>query len=506
MKDTIFGKVVAALMSLVMFVMAVLTPRLATAQTFDALWMPRTVSQYTKVTVPAEKWRQLIRVKKTLVTDLFSYEYRDGERWLTLGQEDAALVPGLTADKMSTLMQLPKREATMIFARYVPQENQLVINAVRVEEGRDGYMYLLETYFTPYSGENWAASRAFLTADERQDIYRAGRNPFEAFKGTDRTDPKFMRIGWDGAMVAVGLAMKHFRSMYSVISVQNLRMAQKVESSGSFLRKKTTIKIDGYAQPTWFIGLPTTVQNWGTAAAICVVPMATSTDPDTGETIGQSCPDEKLVAFSGVSFDQWDGGMLPGAEEHIYHWQETKRGFTVLFFTALVMAAAFFVGPQIYAAVQTGGFAGGAAVGSAVEIGGGAAALYSGAAYAGGTLLTTSGPASLTSVKQGMFGTVGDGTRFNTGPTSQQTKEASAELTRRHVDPQFDIGATCGGTNRLCSTQTMIERVSPDPVKVRFGGEQQRLREDFRVCRDKGLKGQALRDCVRPPKATVEVP
>jgi hypothetical protein len=61
----------------------------------------------------------------------------------------------------------------------------------------------------------------------------------------------------------------------------------------------------------------------------------------------RNCPDDKLIAFAGVSFDQWNGGTMPSDPEHIYHWQQTKSGFTVMFFTLLVMAAAFVVGPEI---------------------------------------------------------------------------------------------------------------------------------------------------------------
>jgi hypothetical protein len=63
----------------------------------------------------------------------------------------------------------------MVFARYVPQQSELVINAVKIEEGRDGF----EPYqtYSPYHGERWAYSRAFLTDAEMADTSRSGRNP-----------------------------------------------------------------------------------------------------------------------------------------------------------------------------------------------------------------------------------------------------------------------------------------------------------------------------------------
>jgi hypothetical protein len=35
----------------------------------------------------------MVRVKKAKVDQLYSYEYRSGERWLTLNREDAATIP-----------------------------------------------------------------------------------------------------------------------------------------------------------------------------------------------------------------------------------------------------------------------------------------------------------------------------------------------------------------------------------------------------------------------------
>lgn len=486
-----------------MYVMAILSPAEATAQEFNAVWMSRPVSQTTSVVVPSAQWTPMLRVKKEQVEQLNSYQYRSGDRWVTLSREDAALVPNLSAAQMSAVMRIPKRNAVMLFGRYVPQSAEMVINAIKIEESRDGYMNVYQTYFTPYHGEHWSLSRAFLTDAESADVSRAGRNPFESFKAPDRKDPRFINIGFDGASVALGLAQKYFRTPYSVMSVQNLRMAQSVTKSGSFLRKKTTIKVDGYAQPSWFIGLPSTVQTWGTAAAICVVPTGTTTNPHTGVGQGPSCPDQKLVAFSGVTFDEWKGKMMPDAEEHIYHWEQTKSGFTVLFFMILVMVAAFFVGPAIFAAMSSGGAVG---AGAAATITGAEAAAWAGAAYAGGSLATSSGPSSLTTTKDGIFGGIGDGKLSAGDPGSDQAREATAVLLKRHIKSGFDPNGVCGDNSTLCSTQTGMSDITPDPSKVVFGKDQQTLREQERYCKMIGLTGTDLQNCIVPVNAPVDVP
>lgn len=496
---------VALGMASIMLVTNLANPGLASAQQFDALWMKRSVSDHVQLVVPSAQWRLMMRVKKSQVDQLSSYEYRAGERWMTLQREEVATIPGLTSDKISSVMRLPRRDATMVFARYVPQQAQLVIDAIKVEEERGGWMAVYHTYFSPYHGEHWAFSRAFLTdAEARADLNRAGRNPFEAFKPSDRTDPTFVNIGWDGAMVAVGLAMKYFHTAYSVMSVQNLRMAQSVTSHGSFLHKTTTIKVDGYADPVWFIGLPSTMQSWGTTAAICVVPAATQTDPNTGRLTGTGCPDPKLVATAGVSFDQWTGGTMPMAEEHIFHWEKSQSGFTVAFFTLAVMAAAFFVGPELYAAATNAG-AGLTEVGA---ISGTQAALAAGGAYAGGSLLLTSGPTSISDVQSGVFGSIGDGTRAVTDPGSQQVRDATAILVQRHLDTSFDPNGSCSDQGTLCSTQAGMANITPDPSKVVFRGDQEALRARARYCSQvlHQKDGDAFNACVASRTAPIDVP
>lgn len=492
---------ISIIMTIVMMVTSLLTPGLATAEEFRALWMSRPVSQTTSVVVPSEQWTPMLRVKKTNIDQLSSYEYRSGERWLTLSREEAALVPNLKAAEMSTIMRIPRKNVVMIFGRYVPQSAELVIDAIKVEESRDGYMNVYHTYFTPYHGEHWKLSRAYLTDAESADVSRAGRNPFESFKAPDRTDPRFINIGFDAASVALGLAQKRFRTPFSVLSVQNLRMNQSVTKSGSFLRKKTTIKVDGYAQPSWFIGMPSTLQTWGTSAAICVIPTAMTTDPKTGLNQGAGCSDEKLVAFAGVTFDEWKGKMMPEAEEHIYHWEQTKGGFTVLFFTILIMVAAFFVGPAAFAAASGSGFGGAA-------IGGLEAALTAGAAYAGGSLVTSSGPSSMTDVKRGIFGGIGDGRLNASDPGSQQAKDATAILTKRHIDVGFTLNSTCSDDGALCSTQKGMNNITPNPNQVVFTGDQKMLRQQALYCsRVLGVtSGDEFNACVVPSRPPVDIP
>lgn len=494
-------RIIAVMLQVFLALSSISWPAHATAaDLFKARWVKRPISNFTSVTAPAELWSPVVRAKKSASSESFSVEYMDGERWITAGREEVALIPGMTSAQLSSLITAPPRGVAFIFARYVPKDARLTINAIKVEEGTDGYITVYQTYFSPYHGEHWAASRAFLTEVERRELNRAGRNPFTNFLPAEKDDPSFRNIGWDAAMVSIGLAMQYHRAAFSILNVENLRLASGSRKSGGFLKKKVTVYVDGYAVPSWFIGLPSTVQTWGTSAAICVVKTTPQVDPHTGQPMRDpatgkpsrgDCPDPALVAYSGVSFDEWKGGSFPIDEEHIYHWEKTNSGFTVIFFTILVMVAAFFVGPEIYAALQSGGAIGG-------TITGGQAALAAGVAYAGGTLLTTSGPASLTSIKQGVFGTVGDGTYQSAAGGSDQEREATRILVERHVEAPLD--------NLLQSPKAGLTAAMPDPSKAVFGSGQKRLRDQDRYCKQKGLRGDALRQCIVPPQPPIEIP
>lgn len=229
------------------------------------------------------------------------------------------------------------------------------------------------------------------------------------------------------------------------------------------------------------------------------------TDPNTGKPAGAGCPDPDLVALAGVSFDEINGGAMPSRDEHIYHWQTTQGGFTVLFFTAVIMAAAFFVGPEVYAAIAEGGYA-------SVGISGAEAASYVGSAYAGGTLLTTGRPASLTDVKNGVFGAVGDGTRGVANASSQLQKEAGEVLAKRHVRSTYTLGRSCDSNEALCTTQEGLNASTPDPGHLsEFEGasEQKSLRAMLRYCMQL-LKlpatAPSVQACAVPPNPPVALP
>lgn len=196
---------------------------------------------------------------------------------------------------------------------------------------------------------------------------------------------------------------------------------------------------------------------------------------------------------------------MPEAEEHIYHWEQTKSGFTVLFFMVTVMVAAFFAGPSIFAALQGGGsaIAGGLAP---AAISGGEAALYAGAAYAGGSLATSSGPSSLTTTKDGIFGGIGDGKLTAGDPGSDQARDATKVLLKRHIQAEFDAYGTCAEDRTLCSTQAGMTGITPNPSSVVFGKDQQTIRTQEQYCKKLGLTGSILQNCIVPQSAPVDIP
>ncbi len=302
-------------------------------------WQTVRVSLFSEVAFPLDNWREVAYLAPSRDRpEAFDLRMIDGEKWITLGREEVGML-GLSSDQISDLGRRFQGAAPIVFARYSPENAQLRVNVVKMERGVDGAVRVFIADFTPHHGERWRwMNRHYLTASEELDASRPGRNPFLAFLASPQpedystrycqdpdfrssplcTDPIFYRISWAGAQVAVGHAMRHYKAPIAFIAVPENRFTQRVTRSGGALRKKVKYEIDGYSKPRWYVALPKELQPRGTHAQICVLPGASS------------CPDPRLVATSGVLVEEWKGGTMPANEDHIYHWEQTKKGWTVL--------------------------------------------------------------------------------------------------------------------------------------------------------------------------------
>jgi hypothetical protein len=466
---------------------------------FAAQWIPYRLSALTTVSYPRDSWQLLGEVARSSAGG-FDIRMIQGERWITLGREEAGTL-GLSSDQISQVIHAFPRNGTHVFARYSPENAQLRITVNKVERHRDGRIRTYIADFTPHHGARWAAARQYLTDAERADVNRAGYNPFASFRG-DATDPVFYHINWAAAQVAVGHAMRHHGAFAGLIAIAETRFDTRTEESGNIFRKKVKTIVEGYAKPRWYVALPVDVQTYGTSSMICVMPGATA------------CDAWEHVAVSGVAVAEWQGGNMPAPEDLLYHWDQTRSSFTVFTF-ALITAALFFTGAWALGLEFTLGGAGASVAANAglgaaegFTIGAGTIGAAAGVSYAAGsTVLGGGGP--ITSVQDGYLGATGNGVFTAPAPTSEHAAAMAQRLRDRHINTPMNSGLT--GTTRLyqgnCAEGWTIERCRQSGLDP---GILQRpdayaefntvlsLQQSYQRCRAQGLSGVELKKCAAP--------
>ena len=244
-----------------------------------------------------------------------------------------AQVLGLPSDMITQAVSMFAGSPPLVVARYNQSSALLKIDVIRTVKSPSGDYTVYMSSFGPEQGEMWKVARAFLSSTEYASESTAGINPFEVFKGAD---DNFHNISFEGAQVAVGHAMRHYGTDKGIIVGVTPRMSQEQKKSGNMFRKKITTIIKGFAKPEWYLaGLPSAIPD-GVSAAICVA----NEDP---------CQKHHIAA-SGIAVKQYVGGNMPGQEDQLYHWQQTKSGFTFLTFAIF----AFFLSFAAFSLTGTG--------------------------------------------------------------------------------------------------------------------------------------------------------
>lgn len=491
-----FLRAVARLVAVILATSSILIPGEAAAAAWaehaarSTVWMPIRASNITTVDVPRDNWTPIAEMDYSGRTGS-DIRMIDGERWITLGRDEAGRL-GLSGDQVSDLLLRAPSVGAIVFARYSPENAELRISMVKVERGFDGKIRTYLGDYTPHHGESFKAYRNYLTADEKHDVYRAGYNPFEPFKG-DRRDPIFHDINWAGAQVAVGHAMRANRAVVAFIAVPQTRFAQSQSCSGGLLRKKCTYTVDGYAKPRWFVALPEKLQPNGTAAQICVVRFADG-----------SCDDIEHVATSGVTVAEWSGGNMPAAEDLLYHWETTKKSWTVLAF-AVFTGVLFGLGwagglNSLFGAATAEGVATGV---TAVQAGAIAGATYG----IGSTVLGSGG--SLTQAQSGWLGSTGDGSMARPDAGGEHGAGLAAAIHERHIVAPENAGLTgavqlykgnCaeGYTVQQCRDAGLDPGNIPRPDSYAEYNHVLATQEAYARCYALGYRDEALRQCAAP--------
>jgi hypothetical protein len=239
----------------------------------------------------------------------------------------SAIANGLSAKTVPQLSQLLAGTAPTIFAKYSATEAQLTIDIVKTERSiisndrttRENKVRLYTARFTPAGGEIYA----------RHKLY-GGNNPFARFTGNG--DGVFHNISWQGALVAIGHAMKQSNAAWAVVADLHQKVNRWDEDCGNLLRSCTEYHFQGQGWADWYIALPSDLTATGISAAICATDQA-------------PCPTDKAV-LAGISLLQVKpGGTFSTAESELFHDTKKVSGLSVLAGIALSFAIGYIVGP-----------------------------------------------------------------------------------------------------------------------------------------------------------------
>lgn len=395
-----------------------------------------------------------------------------GDHWITLGQETVGTL-GISSQQISNAMRSFPRTSAYVFAQYSPANATGRITVEKVEKLPNGVLQVYQSNFTPWSGEWWKAQGKFRTPSEVASN-AIGYNPFEAFKGA-QTDPLFHNVAWSGMLVAVGLAMRHYRANVAYIAAAHPIVTPLIITSGGLLTTTTTTTLQGYVYPRWYVATP--------MAAVGVLPGMDASFCVRNLT---SCDAPEHVVDAGISASPWKGGNMPSTQDLIYSYQTSQTSWTVLAFTILIT-------------VFTAGFGD----------------ILIPAAYA--TLNTVLGPGGpVTQGKNGMFGSVETGSTAAQAASGPVQAQMMQNVETRFMANPMGQGGTITATDALydgshtanpCQdgltvAQCLSQGLDPGTIwrpdsYVEYNNTAE-MRQRYNNCVQQGLSGAAARQCAAP--------
>jgi len=306
-----------------------------------------------------------------------------GNEAIQLANRSAAAL-GLNASDVASVVTLFPANVPYVFARYNPLDQTLRIDIFKLEKtvtANTPTAGLYRATFTPANGDFWKASRSYIHPDAYKAGNTPGVNPFAYFVGSDEY---FHNIGLGGARVAIGHAMRYAGAPFAVLQVAETRMGTETRKSGNAFRKKVTTIVNGFAKPHWFIAQPASFMQRSTT-----LPMDTFCAPDPTR---ESCAAYE-TATSGVSFEEFDGGMLSNAEDKWELDRQTKSGWGFLALLVILPVASF----ALVAIAPALGLAAGAAAGAGAI--GPAAGLFGNLLVSGGLLTGITSTAAMAAIE-----------------------------------------------------------------------------------------------------------
>ncbi len=340
---------------------------------FVSKWIKVRTTNTSNVYIPAGNWVDIGRVRGA-GSSTPKMEMIKGQKWITLARDEVGML-GLSSGQVADVVKQFPGRTMQVFARYSPENSQLRVALIRMEQRPDGFVYVSKGDWTPHHGEFYKAYRNFLTPTEKADPNQIGYNPFQSFRG-DNTDPVFYNISFSAALVAIGLAMRLNQAGAAWLAVSSSRLDVQTHESGNIFRKTVTTTVDGKTSPVWyFVSAPELQPYGGASGQICASPAHVI--PKSGGGSGDTtCDASEHFVQAGVVASQWSGGNMPSQEDTVYHWETSNSSLSVFSYVVITFllfwagGAAIAAGAGDSATAGAAAAAGGTSTGSSALIGG----------------------------------------------------------------------------------------------------------------------------------------
>ena len=371
----------------------------------------------------------------------------------------AAQMVGLSSSQIAQLSSTLPAQSTVVYGRFSPINGLMDVEALRVS--RVGHtVTLARSKFTPYMGNRWAASKTYMTADEKTGNPGPGPNPFACYEGGDGEFHNVPMTGTPQAFAILGVAARHYNAQIAYLNEAFFDYKVWSTTSHHLFTTTTTIHHQGNEKPIWYVGLPPAMVDQN-APGLMYTGMAICLEGST------TCSAQEHLVKSGLAWQNWTdtGGNLPSQELTVHEFDESHTGLNMLVFAIIITVVSYgaFAGYALAAGtalstasggalaslVTSGLTAAGVTGATALGLGVGLGAALDGLAYLGIAMAVQgSGPLSTDTFLGGVVGT---------DSTSKWTAQDQYEPYFQQVESDF-VTAPPGQDNSVANSNGVFQQ------------------------------------------------
>jgi hypothetical protein len=257
----------------------------------------------------------------------------------------AAAQYGLTSSQIANIVKTLPSQSIIVFGRVSPLSGLMDVTAIRLI--RQGTKVTLSTSkFSPYDGYRWAAARTYMSPSEKLSQAGPGPSPFKSYEGGDDEFHNIPQAGITQAETILGVAARYYKAQIAYLNVANFALQQWVTTSHHLFTTTTTEHTAGNETPEWYVGLPPGMANstGNAGASICLEGVDTCSAPEH-------------VVPSGLVWNDWSTGNLPGGTKTIHEFDVSHTGLNIIVIAAIIAVVSFGAFTAVAAAMAAGGTA-----------------------------------------------------------------------------------------------------------------------------------------------------